>query len=198
MPTPDISNLNQKLAAFLDGDRRAGASIYTHMRGAVLAIVRDRAPDLANDREDVLNEAFVLMMETPHRFDPQRGSARAFITTVILPDAIQRVRAKMARPGTTTRRRKVVGTAREATFAMLDPAPAPETVPITGYGSQEAMEAACDARTIWSSASPQLRVILGGLMEGRTQLEIATEMKTDRFKVARMIKTLVNELVSAA
>jgi DNA-directed RNA polymerase specialized sigma24 family protein len=190
MPTPDDSNLNQNLVAFLGGNRRAGDAIYKQMRAAVLAIVRDRAPDLANDREDVLNEIFVLMMEAPHRFDPARGSARIFITSVMLPDAMQRVRAKMARPGTTTRRRKVVEPAREATFPMLDPAPAPETVEVIGYGSPSAMEAAYDARAIWSSAPAPLRLIMGGLMDGQTQVDIAAEMKIDRFKVMRMVKML--------
>lgn len=190
MPTPDDSNLNQGLIAFLGGNRRAGDAIYTRMRAAILAIVRDRAPDLANDREDVLNEVFVLMMEAPHRFDPRRGSARVFITSVILPDAMQRVRAKMTRPGTTTRRRKIVEPAREATFPMPDPAPAPETVEVIGYGSPAVMEAACDARVIWSRATPPMRVIIGGLMDGKAQIDVATEMKIDRFKVARMVKIL--------
>lgn len=197
MPMPDDSNLNQNLVAFLSGNRRAGDAIYVQMRAAVLAIVRDRAPDLANDREDVLNEVFVLMMEAPHRYDPGRGSARIFITSVILPDAMQRARAKMARPGTTTRRRKVVKSTREATFPMLDPAPAPETVEVIGYGSPAAIEAACDARVIWSRATPPLRVIMGGLMDGKAQIDIAAEMNMDRFKVGRMIKML-REFANAA
>jgi RNA polymerase sigma-70 factor, ECF subfamily len=198
MPTPDDSNLNQNLVAFLGGSRRAGEAVYAQVRAAILAIVRDRAPDLANDREDVLNEVFVLMMEAPHRFDPLRGSARVFITSVILPDAMRRVRAKMARPGTTTRRRKVVEPAREATFPMLDPAPAPETVEVIGYGSPVAMEAACDAHMVWSRATPPLRLIIGGLMDGSGQIEIAAEIRTDRFKVARMIKSLERQYASAA
>jgi DNA-directed RNA polymerase specialized sigma24 family protein len=197
MPTPDDSNLNQSLIAFLGGNRRAGDAVYKQMRAAILAIVRDRAPDLANDREDVLNEVFVLMMEAPHRFDPGRGSARVFITSVILPEATQRVRAKMARPGTTTRRRKVVEPAREATFPMLDPAPDPETVEVIGYGSPSAMEAACDAHAIWSSAPAPLRLIMGGLADGQTQVDIAAEMKIDRFKVMRMVKAL-RQCASAA
>jgi hypothetical protein len=137
------------------------------------------------------------MMEAPHRFDPQRGSARAFITTVILPEAIQRVRAKMARPGTTTRRRKFVEPARMLTSPMPDPAPALEFVRVTGYGSPAAMEAACDAHTISSSVPPPMRLIIGGLMDGQAQADIAAEMNIDRFKVARMIKTL-RQFVEAA
>src|ERR1700730_15145781 len=126
MPTPDPSILNQIFIAFLAGDSRAGGAVYTQMSAAVLAVVRNRASDLVNDREDVLNETFVLMMEAPHRFDPARGSAAAFLTTVLVPDAIQRVRSKMVRPGTRTRRRKATEPLTEATFPMLDPTPALE------------------------------------------------------------------------
>jgi len=198
MPTPDDPNLNQNLIAFLGGNRRAGDSLYVQMRAAILAIVRDRAPDLANDREDVLDEVFVLMMEAPHRFDAKRGSARVFITSVILPDAMQRVRAKMARPETATRRRKAVELALPATFPMLDPAPIPEAVQVNGYGSPAAMEAACDARVVWSSAKRPVRLIIGGLMDGKSQIDIASEMKIDRFKVARVIKALKRQFASAA
>jgi hypothetical protein len=53
-----------------------------------------------------------------------------------------------------------------------------------------AIEAACDARAIWSSMTPPLRVIIGGLMDGQTKIDIASDLNLDRFKVARMIKTL--------
>jgi RNA polymerase sigma-70 factor (ECF subfamily) len=190
MPTPDPSILNKNLVACLAGDSRAGGAVYTQISTAILAIVRNRAPDLVNDREDVLNETFMLMMEAPHRFDPTRGSAAAFITSVLVPDAIQRVRAKMARPGTTTRRRKASKPMAEASFPMPDPMPAPETVPVVGDGSPAAMEAACDAHAIYSRATAQLRVVIGGLVDGRSQVDIASEMQIDRIKVVRIIKSL--------
>ncbi len=166
MPTADSSKLNQDLAAFLGGNSLAGALVYTHMRGAVLAIVRDRAPDLANDRQDVLNEAFVLMMEAPHRFDPERGSARDLYHD---GDPSRRYPARTRQdgsarnhdPGDASSSRRA-----EVTFQMPDSAPASELVEVTGYGSPAAMEAACDAHTIWSSAPPRLRMIIGGLIDG--------------------------------
>jgi RNA polymerase sigma-70 factor (ECF subfamily) len=198
MPTPNSSHLNQNLIAFLGGNRRAGDALYTQMRAPIFAAVRAYAPDLSNDREDVLNEVFLLLMEAPHRFDPTRGSARAFITSVLVPDAIQRVRAKMARPGTTTRRRKAVKPTLKPSFPMLDPVPAPETVQVIGYGSPAAMEAACDAHVIWSRATPSVRLIIGGLIDGKSQIDMASEMKSDRFKVARMIKVLEGQFASVA
>ncbi|WP_407147851.1 sigma factor [Bradyrhizobium sp. ORS 86] len=160
------------------------------LRASILAITRRRAPDLVSDLEDVLDEAFVLMMEAPRRFDQARGSASTFITSVCIPEAIQRVRAKMARPGTTTRRRKRPKTVAQITFPMPDPKPEADTVPVAGYGSEASIEAACDARALYWRASAPLRLLICGLMDGKTQIEIADELATDRFKVARMIKSL--------
>jgi RNA polymerase sigma-70 factor, ECF subfamily len=197
MPVPDPSNLNQNFVAFLGGDSRAGKAVYTQMRAAIIGVARKRAPDLANDREDVLNETFLMMMEASHRFDPARGAASTFVTSVLVPEAIQRVRAKMARPGTTTRRRKAPEPVTEATFPMLDPMPAPENVAIAGHGSPAAIEAACDARALYTRASAQLRVVIGGLVDGKSQVELAAEMQIDRTKVMRMIKSL-KDLADAA
>jgi RNA polymerase sigma-70 factor, ECF subfamily len=190
MPTPNPTTLNQSFIAFLGGDSRAGKVLYAQMRAAILVAVRNRALDLTNDREDVLNEAFVMMMEAPHRFDPARGSALAYIASVVVPEAIQRVRAKMARPGTTTRRRKARQPTAEATFPMPDRMSTPEIVPVVGNGSPAAIEAACDAHALYSRASAQLRVVIGGLFDGKSQVELAAEMQIDRTKVIRMIKSL--------
>jgi RNA polymerase sigma-70 factor (ECF subfamily) len=197
MPVPDPANLNQNFAAFLGGDSRAGDAVYTQISATIVAVVRNRASDLVNDREDVLNEIFVLMMEAPNRFDPSRGSAAAFILSVLIPEAIQRVRSKMARPGTTTRRRKAADPGTEPTFPMLDPMPAPENVTIVGHGSPVAIEAACDAHTLYLRVSAQLRVVIGGLVDGKSQVELAAEMQIDRTKVIRMIRSL-KDLADAA
>ncbi|MEA2906271.1 MAG: polymerase sigma-70 factor, subfamily [Alphaproteobacteria bacterium] len=189
MSEPDDSTLNQTLASFLDGDTRAGAILFAKTKKPILAVVRARVPDLRNDHDDIVSEVFVLMMESSARFDPARGSALSYIKAVLVPEAIRRVRAKSARPGSKTRRAapKVEVT---PTFPMLDPAPEPESVPIAGYGSAEAMEAACDAHLIWLRAPPPIRLTIVGLMDGQSLIDMATEMKIDRFKVARRIKAL--------
>jgi RNA polymerase sigma-70 factor, ECF subfamily len=67
-----------------------------------------------------------------------------------------------------------------------------------GYGSSEAMEAACDAHVIWARASSQMRLIIGGLADGQKQVDIVSETKIDRFKVARIIKAMQREFMNAA
>ncbi len=43
-----------------------------------------------------------------------------------------------------------------------------------------------------------MRVVLGGMIEGRTQNEIAANMGVDRFRVVRMIAGLQRDLDVAA
>jgi hypothetical protein len=93
-----------------------------------------------------------------------------------------------------TRRKKP---RREPTFAMQNAIPAPETVRVLGYGSPEAMEAASDAHVIWSRATPPMRSVIRALMDDKSQVNLASEMKSDRFKVARMIKTWRKFVIAA-
>lgn len=103
---------------------------------------------------------------------------------------IRRVRAKSARPGSKKRRTVVKAPVEQPTFPMHDPISVAEAVPSAGYGSPEAIEAACDAHVIWSRSSPFTRVAIEGLMDGQSLVDIASDMKADRFKVARAIKAL--------
>jgi RNA polymerase sigma-70 factor (ECF subfamily) len=181
--TPDID-----FVSFLAGDHRAGAALYDRLRVPLLRKVRRHAPDLPEDvAEDAVTEVFVLMMENRAAFNPARGSAQAFITAALVPEAVRHIRAENARPGAPKRQRKPGAAKASLPTVSLD-----EVFEMRGegYGSPEAMEAACDAHVIWSRATPPMRVAIDGLMEGKTQVVIASEMRVDRFKVARMIKTL--------
>lgn len=129
----------------------------------------------------------MLMKERASAFDPAGGSAQAFITATLLPEAVRRVRAENARPGTPKRQRKSTASKVSGPTSSLDAVP---VMPAVGYGSPEAMEAACDARAIWSWATPPMRMVIGGLMEGKAQVDIASKMNIDRFKVGRLIKSL--------
>lgn len=185
MPTLDPDTLNGDLIALLAGDQQAGNAVYSKIRAAIRNVARKYGLEV-NDRDDVLNEAILLMLEAPERFDPERGSAVAFILTVVIPEAIQRVRSKMAKPGTTTRRRKPnpCGSVSWSLERLSDP----QSVPVMGYGSHSAMEAACDAHIVWSRSNAQVRQIVAAYAEGRNFREIAAELNIDRFKVARSIK----------
>jgi RNA polymerase sigma-70 factor (ECF subfamily) len=183
------NTIDNDFASFLAGDSLAGAALYARLRRPLLRKVRRHAPDLPDDiAEDAVTEVFVLMMENRAAFNPARGSAQAFISTTLVPEAVRHIRAENARPGAPKRQRKPTAKVPLPTVTLDE---VPETaMRIVGYGSPEAMEAACDAHVIWSRATPLMRQAIDGLMDGKAQVVIASEMKVDRFKVARMIKTL--------
>ena len=82
------------LAACARGDRAALRRLYDvearQMLGVALRIVRQRA--LA---EDVVHDAFISVWEKADSFDPQRGSARGWLYSVVRNRALNEVRDHM-------------------------------------------------------------------------------------------------------
>jgi hypothetical protein len=192
---PPTSILDIDFVSFLAGNERAGAALYERLKVPLLRQVHRYASDLPLDiAEDAVMEVFAVMMEQGSAFDPARGSAQAFVTAKLLPEAVRRVRAENARPGAPKRQRKTGASKTPAPVALEEA----HEMPAVGYGSPAAMEAACDAHVIWSWATPSVRVIIGGLVEGKAQVDIASEMNLDRFKVGRMIKTMQHRVADAA
>lgn len=80
------------LLACASGDRRALERLYAeegrYLLGVALRIVRQKA--LA---EDVLHDAFVSIWTRAGSFDPQRGSARGWIYSVVRHQALDSIRA---------------------------------------------------------------------------------------------------------
>lgn len=188
-------NFDIDFISYFLGNETTGAALYRRLQGSLLRQVRRRAPDLPHDlAEDVVMEVFALMKERRSAFDPEKGSAQAFITVSLLPEALRRIRAENAPPGVRKRERKASNSATVGPAVSIDAVPA---VPSVGYGSPAAIEAACDARLIWNWATPPLRVIMGGFLEGKAKSEIASSMNLDRFKVDRMIRTLHSFAIAA-
>ena len=98
---PDAASLLQQSAR---GDREAFASLYdataARVHGLVLRVVRDRA-----QAEEVTQEAFLEIWRTATRFDPERGSAMAWLMTIAHRKAVDRVRSAEA----TSRREATYG-----------------------------------------------------------------------------------------
>ena len=78
------------------GDRVAFAHMYdataSRAFGVALRVARDRA-----HAEDVTQEAYLDIWRTGDAFDPDRGSALAWIMTVVHRKAVDRVRATQSR-----------------------------------------------------------------------------------------------------
>lgn len=89
------TRLNRLLLDAAAGDRAAFAALYDDTArlvfGIALRVVRDRT--LA---EDVSQEIFVEVWRTAGRFDPERGTARAWITTIAHRRAVDHVRREQS------------------------------------------------------------------------------------------------------
>ncbi|MBX3609328.1 MAG: sigma-70 family RNA polymerase sigma factor [Hydrogenophaga sp.] len=90
-PTSDFDHA-AALADCARGDRSALRALYERegrfLLGVALRIVRDRAA-----AEDVLHDAFVSIWTRAASFDPARGDARGWITSIVRHRALDVVRA---------------------------------------------------------------------------------------------------------
>jgi RNA polymerase sigma-70 factor (ECF subfamily) len=80
------------LAQVAHGDEDAFAELYRRVAGAVFGLVGRVVRDPAQ-AEEVTQEVFVELWRTAARFDPARGTARAWIMTCAHRRAVDRVRS---------------------------------------------------------------------------------------------------------
>ena len=87
--------IEELLVATGQGDQRAFADLYEHVAarvmGVALRVVRDRS--LA---EEVTQEVLVEVWRKADRFDPARGTAMGWVTTLAHRRAVDRVRSEQA------------------------------------------------------------------------------------------------------
>ena len=102
LTTPAPRDLEALLVAAARGDTRAFGRLYDLVSPAVWRVVKRvvRDPRLA---EDVTQEVFVQLWQKASRFDPTRGSARAFTLTVAHRRAVDAVRKEQTHRDATER-----------------------------------------------------------------------------------------------
>ena len=84
------------VARLLAGDDSALSDIYDRYSGLVMCIAR-RVLANASLAEDVVQEVFASLWEHPQRFDPQRGSLRAYLGVQAHRRAVDQIRADTRR-----------------------------------------------------------------------------------------------------
>ena len=90
------SGVVSRLAA---GDMRAAEELYDRYAGQVLALARRILRD-DGDAEDVVQEVFSQAWRTAQRFEATRGTVAGWLLVMARTRAIDRVRARQARPDT--------------------------------------------------------------------------------------------------
>lgn len=83
------------LAAVARGDRSAFDAVYQRVAAPVYGLARRVVRDPAQ-AEEVAQEVLVTVWRTAARFDPERGSAMAWVMTLAHRRAVDRVRAEQA------------------------------------------------------------------------------------------------------
>jgi RNA polymerase sigma-70 factor, ECF subfamily len=78
------------------GDQEALGELYDRYASIALAVALRVVAD-REEAEDLVHDAFVAVWQKIDRFDPARGSFRAWLLTVVRNRAIDRVRARRAR-----------------------------------------------------------------------------------------------------
>lgn len=151
---PDLAALLNRAAR---GDRAAFADLYDatarRLHGLVLRVVRDPAQS-----EEVTQEVYLEIWRTASRYDPQRGSAVAWLLTIAHRRAVDRVRSAEA------------ATRRESTYLNLSQA-------VDHDSTADAVHASLDARRVRSalgSLTPiQREAIELAYFGGYTHAEVA-------------------------
>lgn len=75
------------------GDSEALGELYDRHAGAALAVALRVTGD-RQEAEDVVHDAFVVVWRKIARFDPERGSLRAWLMTIVRNRAIDRIRTR--------------------------------------------------------------------------------------------------------
>jgi len=95
VPAPPRPTATELMAAVARGDQDAFAELYELIAGPVLGLVRSVLRDPAQS-EEVAQEVLIQVWRTASRFQPERGSAMAWVLTLAHRRAVDRVRSAQA------------------------------------------------------------------------------------------------------
>lgn len=190
--SPEVtSSPAARLASLLEqcarGDQQAFAQFYdstaTPAYGLAVRVLRNRA--LA---EEVLQEAYLDAWRQCHRYDRARGSAIAWLLTLVHRRAVDRVRASQA-----SARRDEEYLRRELAAAAID------TTSITALASVEARQVRAALATL---PPPQRLAICLAFFDGLTHTEVAAvvaaPLGTVKFRIREGLRKLRSALEATA
>jgi len=184
-PEPGLAGCaasDRELAArLMSGEHAALAEAYQRYGGLVYGLARRILADDAL-AEDVTQEVFVFLWTDPQRFDPSRGTLRAWLGLLAHRRSVDRVRIEVRRAGTDARSDPVVvptraecdvdddlATAWLATRVRvaLDQLPAEqrEAVMLAYYGGRTYRQVAVELAIPEGTAKSRLRLALAKLEE---------------------------------
>lgn len=185
-PARDITS---DLIAFLCDAPGARAAFARLLGNRLVLATRQVLPRMDADmRSEIVQQAFVILLENPCRYDPARGTAASFLCQIVR-EASRAVRAAYAPPA--TRKRERADAPLPSIPVALHDVTEKETMQFAQArdGSAEAIEAACDIRHLLPHMPAQLILAFTSLAEGDTKVHAAQAAGITRFQFeARMTR----------
>ena len=167
------------------GDEGAVNDLYDRYAAPLLALAHRIIDDRA-DAEDVVLEALARAWREAGRFDPTRGSVRAWLTVMVRSRALDLVRAR-------DRRHAMAGAAAAADFPAASGAPPRDPA--------RAAEVADDRRNVLSAleqlSPPQREAIELAYFDGLSQTQIAERVGAPLGTIKTRIRDGMRKLRSA-
>jgi RNA polymerase sigma-70 factor (ECF subfamily) len=156
-PGPD---LDQLLTLVGRGDQAAFETVYDRTAAAVFGLILRVLRDAAQS-EEVAQEALLEVWRTAGRFDPQRGSASAWVMTIAHRRAVDRVRSERA------------AAAREVRVASAAPPPPDDEV---AEAVESSLEAERVRRCLDGLSAPQRESIVLAYYSGFSYPQVASKL----------------------
>jgi len=177
------------LAAYLRGDADARVRFPVEAHRILTDLAAHHGCFLPVDvREEVVNEAHLIMLERRSGFDPARGSAPVFLRFVVR-DAVKRVAATYCPPGWRTRRSDVDAEAQRTAVLSLERHTEMGTV-FCDTSAERTVERQCDLRTVFDRAPAGLGYALRRIyFLDESPAAVAKSLGVSRFTLLRRMQS---------